>query len=105
MGGRGCSTLALYSAFMECGQYNKKWHYSHLYPEESVMAAKIINAKKVMPIHWGAFTLSTHGRDDGPERFVTEAEKNDLCVITPQLCETFSLDDTPTVNYWWRKYN
>ena len=49
------------------------------------MAAKIINAKKVMPIHWGAFTLSTHGRDDGPERFVTEAEKQDLCVITPHL--------------------
>ena len=92
-------------AFMECGQYNKNWHYSHLYPEESVMTAKILNAKKVMPIHWGAFTLSTHGWDDGPERFVTEAEKQDLCVITPHLCETFSLDDTPTVNYWWRKYN
>ena len=68
------------------------------------MAAKILNAKKIMPIHWGVFTLSTHGWDDGPERFVTEAEKNDLFVITTHLCETFSLDDAPTINYWWRKY-
>lgn len=92
-------------AFMECGQYNEKWHYSHLYPEESVMAAKIINVKKVIPVHWGAFVLSSHGWDDGPERFVKEAEKHDLSVITPRICETFSLDDAPTANYWWRNYN
>ena len=38
-------------ALMECGQYNKNWHYSHLYPEEAVMAAEIVGAKKVIPIH------------------------------------------------------
>ena len=28
-------------AFMECGQYSDKWHYSHMYPEESAeMAAR-----------------------------------------------------------------
>ena len=92
-------------ALMECGQYNKAWHYSHLYPEEAVMAAEIIGAKKVMPIHWGAFVLSSHGWDDSPERFVIEAEKRNLCVITPHLCETFSPEAPPVSGYWWRKYN
>lgn len=92
-------------ALMECGQYNKSWHYSHLYPEEAVMAAEIIGAKKVMPIHWGAFVLSSHGWDDSPERFVIESEKRNMCVITSHICETFSLDAPPVSNYWWRKYN
>ena len=92
-------------ALMECGQYNKNWHYSHLYPEEAVIAAEKIGAKKVMPIHWGAFVLSSHGWDDAPERFVIEAEKRNICVITPHLCETFSLDALPKSNYWWRNYN
>ena len=92
-------------ALMECGQYNKNWHYSHLYPEEAVIAAEMIGAKKVMPIHWGAFVLSSHGWDDAPERFVIEAEKRNICVITPHLCETFSLDALPKSNYWWRNYN
>ena len=91
-------------ALMECGQYNKNWHYSHLYPEEAVIAAEMIGAKKVMPIHWGAFVLSSHGWDDAPERFVIEAEKRNICVITPHLCETFSLDALPKSNYWWRNY-
>ncbi|MBR1592448.1 MAG: MBL fold metallo-hydrolase [Ruminococcus sp.] len=92
-------------ALMECGQYNRNWHYSHLYPEESVMCAEIIGAEKVMPIHWGAFVLSNHGWDDSPERFVREAEKRKLNVITPHICETVCIDDDLYTEYWWRNYN
>ncbi len=91
-------------AIMECGQYNRNWHYSHLYPEESVMAAEIIGAGKVMPVHWGAFVLSNHGWDDCPERFVREAEKRGMCVVTPHICETFSLENAPVDDCWWRGY-
>ena len=91
-------------AFMECGQYNRNWHYSHLYPEESVMAAEIIGAKRVMPIHWGAFSLSNHGWDDGPERFADEAEKRGISVIAPHICETFDLDAPTVLTRWWKAY-
>lgn len=92
-------------ALMECGQYNKNWHHSHLYPEETVMDAKIIGAKKVMPIHWGAFILSNHGWDDPPECFVREAQNHGLSIVTPHLCETICIDGEVSTSYWWREYN
>lgn len=92
-------------ALMECGQYNHSWHYSHLYPEESVSAAKRVGARLAMPVHWGAFVLSNHGWDDPPERFCAEAERQGLEVITPRLCETVCIGDPPRTDRWWRKYS
>lgn len=90
-------------ALMECGQYNRSWHYSHLYPEESVSAAIRAGARLAMPIHWGAFVLSNHGWDDGPERFAREAARQGLPMTTPRLCETICIDDLPRTECWWRK--
>ena len=90
-------------ALMECGQYNRSWHYSHLYPEESVSAAKRAGVRLAMPVHWGAFVLSDHGWDDPPERFCNEAAKQGLEVITPRLCETVCIGGAPETGRWWRK--
>lgn len=91
-------------AVMECGQYNRSWHYSHLYPEESVQAALAVGAKYAMPVHWGAYVLSNHGWDDPPARFAAEAEKQGLSIITPHICETVCIDDAPETEYWWNAY-
>lgn len=88
---------------MECGQYNRRWHFGHLYPDESVQAAIELGVKCVLPVHWGVFVLSDHGWDDSPERFVRAANKHGLSVATPRLCETFSPDDISSVQTrWWR---
>jgi L-ascorbate metabolism protein UlaG (beta-lactamase superfamily) len=90
-------------AIMENGQYNMKWHSSHMFPEEAAETAKILGAKKAMPIHWGAFVLSDHGWDDSVERFVKASEKLDTEVITPKIGETVYLDKY--LNYqekWWQ---
>lgn len=79
-------------AFMECGQYNEKWHYSHMYPEESVRMAQKINAKHTIPVHWGSFVLSEHAWDDPIQRFVKESCKRGLNILTPKICETTVLD-------------
>lgn len=75
-------------AFMECGQYNEKWHYSHMYPEESVQMAKAVGAKVSVPVHWGSFVLSEHGWDDPIRRFMKEADCKGLKIITPNICQT-----------------
>lgn len=93
-----------YGALEECGQYNHNWHYSHLYPEESVSAAMRLGTALAMPIHWGAFVLSNHGWDDPPERFTREAEKRGLKITTPRLCETVCIDDLAQTERWWRKF-
>ena len=92
-------------ALMECGQYNKQWQAIHMLPEESVQAAKDINANTVMPIHWGAFTLALHSWTDPVERTIDEAKRLEVSVITPQIGELVILDSitASTVN-WWKEY-
>ena len=90
----------------DSGQYNINWHYWHMFPEESVMAAETLGAKTVMPIHWGAFVLSGHGWDDSPERVTLDCEEKGIQVISPKLCETMVLDKCENYHErWWREYN
>ena len=90
----------------DCGQYNINWHYWHMFPEESALAAETLHAKSVMPIHWGAFVLSDHGWDDSPERLTDACEKKNIEVITPKLCETMTLNNSEDFHErWWKEYD
>ena len=62
-------------AIMECGQYGEKWHFNHMFPEESVQACQMLRAKLAVPVHWGAYVLSNHPWDDPPRRFRQRAEE------------------------------
>jgi L-ascorbate metabolism protein UlaG (beta-lactamase superfamily) len=91
-------------AMMECGQYNEKWADIHMMPEETAKASSEINAKKVMPIHWGAFTLSLHTWTDPVERFTAEAEKINVSYIIPKIGEEIDLNQlVVNENNWWKK--
>ena len=87
-------------AFMECGQYNEKWHYSHMYPEESVHMAKKVGAKVSVPVHWGSFVLSEHAWDDPIRRFVKEAGKIGLDILAPGICQTIRGNDNEYTDFW-----
>ena len=89
----------------DCAQFNERWHYIHMFPEESAIAAETLRAKAVMPIHWGAFVLSNHGWDDPPERVTLACEARGIEVITPKLCEMMSLKESKRFHErWWRDY-
>lgn len=78
-------------AVMECGQYNCRWHTIHMFPEESVMAAKILKAKLAIPVHWGAYSLSDHPWDDPPKRFSRRAQECGVAYKVPALNELLVL--------------
>lgn len=87
---------------IDSAQYDIKWHKSHMFPEEAVNACDILGAKLAMPVHWGAYSLSTHGWDDPPERFVMAAEKRDISVVTPMIGETMDIDSYESFKeHWW----
>lgn len=89
-------------ALIDCGQYDVRWKSTHMVPEESVTAGKILNAKVIMPIHWGAFTLANHPWDDSVERFVLEAEKQAITAVTPKIGETITYGENITTSKWWK---
>lgn len=75
---------------MECGQYSGNWHYSHMYPEETVEMARVIDAKVTVPVHWGAFVISDHAWDDSIRRFTKAAATMGLNIISPQIGESIT---------------
>ncbi|NME66635.1 MBL fold metallo-hydrolase [Flammeovirga aprica] len=93
-------------AFMECGQYNDKWAAIHMMPEESAQGAVDLNAKVMMPVHWGAFTLALHSWTDPVVRVTKAAKSLGMPITTPQIGETFVVNDSVSypAHRWWEAY-
>lgn len=90
-------------AFLECGQYNERWHAIHLYPEEAVQVGKEVKAKLSIPVHWGGFSLALHPWKDPIERFVAEAARQQLAIATPRIGEIITLGAEPRDRFWWQE--
>ncbi len=85
--------------FMECGQYNENWHLIHMYPEESIEAAKDARVTAALPVHWAGFALAQHHWKDPIERFVSEAEKQSVKHLTPAIGEITTINSI--TGDWW----
>lgn len=93
-------------AMMECGQYNELWKEIHLMPEETAQAGLDVRAKKIMPIHWGAFKLAMHPWTEPAERVSTKAAELGLPVIFPKIGEPIYLNETDKYREkWWENFN
>ncbi|MEL4454745.1 MBL fold metallo-hydrolase [Lutimonas vermicola] len=90
--------------FMECGQYNERWHQIHMYPEEAVQAALDAKVAYAIPVHWGAFSLALHHWKEPVARFITEAGKKDQPYLTPEPGEIVSIT-TEKTSSWWEPLN
>ncbi len=95
----GPFTLAL----MEGGQYDARWSWVHMRPEESVQAHLDVKGETMMLIHWGAFTLAYHSWTDPIERAIQKAKEEDVNLLIPELGETVLLsgEKASGVNDWW----
>lgn len=91
---------------IECGQYDKHWAGMHMVPEESVQAGIDAQAKTIMPIHWGCFTLANHAWIDPVERFTKKAKELNITTATPQIGESILLK---SIEYphekWWERFD
>lgn len=89
-------------AMMECGQYNKLWPDIHMFPEETVQAGVDVQAKNLMPIHWGAFQLALHSWTDPIERVTKKAQVMRIPLVTPEIGEPIVVDELPKhYSPWW----
>lgn len=89
---------------MECGQYDPRWSNIHMMPEETVQAHMDVKGGRLLPIHWGAFTLALHDWFDPVERALAAARKHGVSVITPRIGQAVAIDapNGPTTA-WWRE--
>ncbi len=89
---------------IEGGQYDKRWPWVHMTPEEAVQAHLDVNGKNMMLIHWGAFTLAYYGWTEPVERALQKANEANVKLMTPKIVETVPLIGEFTVPFssWWR---
>jgi L-ascorbate metabolism protein UlaG (beta-lactamase superfamily) len=91
-------------AMMECGQYNKRWSEIHMFPEQTAQAAYDVKARIMMPIHWGAFTLSLHDWNDPVKRVIKKANELEVPITVPMIGQSISLDKVSAqIEEWWLK--
>ena len=89
---------------MECGQYNNLWPLVHMFPEETAQAGLDLKAKKIMPIHWGAFKLASHSWTDPVERLLKKSKELKVDLVIPEIGEfiEIGLTDSAEIYPWWR---
>ncbi len=86
---------------LESGQYHPYWPYIHMMPEQTVQAAIDLQAKVLLPVHWGKFTLALHAWDEPIKRVSKEAAQRNVTLTTPILGEKVILDETYPNTQWW----
>ncbi|MCR8643400.1 MBL fold metallo-hydrolase [Paenibacillus sp. N1-5-1-14] len=90
---------------IEGGQYDKRWSWVHMTPEEAVQAHLDVNGKNMKLMHWGAFTLAYHSWTDPIDRAIVAAEKANVNLIAPPIGETVPLtrEMSVPITSWWKQ--
>ncbi|MDR0571432.1 MAG: MBL fold metallo-hydrolase [Rickettsiales bacterium] len=89
-------------AFLDSGQYNISWRNIHMNPEESLRAARDLNAKNFLPIHFAKFCISNHDWNE-PLKVISEISRDTPPrILTPKIGEVVFLNDNEqTFSKWW----
>ena len=88
-------------AVLESGQYNEAWKSIHMMPEETVQASLDLQAKRLLPVHWGKFSLSLHPWDEPIRRLVKKAEELNVKITTPRIGEPMLIGEKYPTEHWW----
>lgn len=90
-------------AFLESGQYNNYWPHIHMMPEETVQASVDLQARVLMPVHWGKFKLAMHPWDEPIQRVSKKAAELGVKIATPLIGEPFKIT-APAPEKLWINY-
>jgi len=87
---------------LDCGQYDPRWSYIHMNPEEAVQAAQGLGAKTFIPAHVGRFTIANHAWDEPFKRVADASRGKSYRLLTPEIGEPVAMD-VPASSYsqWW----
>ena len=85
---------------LEIDAWNENWKNNHMFPHEFPVAAKELNAKLAMPIHWAVFDLAMHPWKKSITMVSEEAAKAELPLFTPMMGEIAYPGKTRTCPWW-----
>lgn len=78
-------------AFIENGQYDRRWPDDHMLPASTAQSALDVKARRVVPVHWGAYTMAFHNWDDSVRQSVPIMRERGLQPMTPMQGQVFDV--------------
>ncbi|EKT62920.1 MBL fold metallo-hydrolase [Providencia burhodogranariea] len=79
-------------AFIENGQYDRRWPDDHMLPEKTVQAAVDIKPRRVVPVHWGAYTMAFHPWNEPVRKSIPLMKQKGLHPLTPYQGQVFDAE-------------
>ena len=87
---------------LDAGQYDERWAYIHMTPEEAVNAANDLNAAALLPSHVGRFCIARHAWDEPFIRIASANNGEKLQLLTPVIGEAVKLNKRrQKFIHWW----
>ena len=87
---------------LDMGQYDQRWAYIHMTPEEAARAADDLRTRTLLPAHVGRFSIARHAWDEPFERIATASEGKSYRLSTPRIGEPLDLrDEGQQFSRWW----
>ena len=79
------------------------WIYSHMDPEDAVKAHLAVEARRMLPVHWGTFNIAFHDWDEPIIRAVKAANVNNVDLVTPRVGEVVIAGEPFSSESWWEE--
>lgn len=87
---------------LDMGQYDPRWPYIHMTPEQAAQAAEELRAKALLPEHVGRFSLARHAWNEPFKRIRAASQNSPYRLVTPMIGEPLRLDEpSPHFSPWW----
>jgi L-ascorbate metabolism protein UlaG (beta-lactamase superfamily) len=86
---------------IEVGAYNQAWPDWHMGPEQAVRANMMARGALLMPVHWGLWSLASHGWTEPVERVLVEAQARDVATFVPRPGQSIEPGALPEQEQWW----
>jgi len=88
---------------LDMGQYDPRWPYIHMTPEEAAQAAEDLRARVLLPAHVGRFTIARHAWYEPFDRILAASRQHPSQLLTPMIGQALVLDaPTPAFAPWWQ---
>lgn len=90
-------------AFIENGQYDRRWPNNHMTPELTVQAAEDLQAHRIVPVHWGAYTMAFHPWSEPVKRSIPLLRQKGIASLTPYQGQVF--DKNTLTEEWYLNHD
>lgn len=90
-------------AALDSGQYDTRWPYIHMKPEEAAKAAEDLGARALLPAHVGKFAISKHAWDEPLDRIAKASAGRPYDLTTPMIGQALTLNAPALAAHpWWK---